>query len=678
MKKFFVLLLALLCVVGAEAKPRTKAEIESAARAAINKVSAHHGHAAPRQGELAELHKMNGLTVMGYENGGFAVVSNDDQMPEVLGVSDAHFSGNENPGFAWWLKAINEVCEATAANGPAYANVPTPAALGFEPYVDAIVTAEWDQEAPYSNKAPRDKYNQRCLTGCVATAISQVLYTHRTPIVGSGQRTNKKSYSNYQNPNGSYEDVTFVYDGWTPDYDNMIDQYTSGPRAHQYTNEQAEAVADLMLACGVVVNMSYGSDGSGAYTDQAAEGLIQYMGITTADFKERDNYSDTEWMRMIYAELEGGHAMYYSGVDPNPWTGGGHAFVCDGYNEQGHVHINWGWSGEDNGFFNINLLDPLQYEFSKYQDFIMGLWDPNSDTSGPIEYVNLTLEDVVPGTLTDSIKGDTLMTLRSLVVKGELNNDDIAFLQMLATGDSLTAYGIEGISHLTTIDLSGCKLANDELCDNAFKGARKLATIRLPRQLVRIGSNAFSGCSALRNITAYQYNVTKMGTRVFEGVSASGMHLNLIAGSSEYYRRNAQWKTIITSENITEFGTTLKAKNATRMEGQPNPVLGYQYYGERVVGTPRIWTEADETSEPGTYVIYIEAGTVADTTNVVFVNGTLTVKDDPNIDTGIVEVRNSGATKNTSKIAGVEYNLAGQKAGNKRGIRIVDGKKVVK
>lgn len=678
MKKLFVLLLALQCMtLGMEAKPRTKAQMADAARHAINGMNK--GQAAPRQGELAELHKMNGLTVMGYTNGGFAVVSNDDQLPEVLAVSNAHFSGTQNPGLAWWLRAINEVCEATAANGPAYASsVPTPTALGFEPFVDPIVTAEWDQEAPYSNKAPRDKNNQRCLTGCVATALAQVLYTHRTPIVGSGQRTNKKSYSSYQNPNGSYEDVTFVYDGWTPDYDNMIDKYTSGPKAGQYTNTQAEAVADLMLACGVVVNMDYGSDGSGAYTDQAAEGLIQYMGIETTDFKERDAYSDTEWMRMIYAELEGGHAMYYSGVDPNPYTGGGHAFVCDGYNEQGLVSINWGWSGEDNGFFNINLLNPKYYQFSKYQDFIMGLWDPNSGSNDPIEYLNLTFEDVVPGTLTDSIKGDTLMTLRSLVVTGELNNDDIAFLQMLAMGDSLTAYGIEGVSHLTSIDLNGCKLPDDELCDNAFMGARKLATIRLPRQLARIGANAFSGCSALRSITSYTYTVPKMGTRVFEGVSAAGMRINLIAGSSEYYRRNGQWKAIIADENITEFGTTLKAKNATRMEGQPNPVLGYQYYGTRVVGTPRVWTEADETSEPGTYPIYIEAGTVENLTDVVFVNGTLTVKDDPNIETGIVVVRNNGTKKNTSKNAGEEYNLAGQKAGNKRGIRIVGGKKVVK
>lgn len=670
MKKLFVLLLALQCMtLGIEAKPRTQVQITDAARKAINGMKK--GQAAPRQGELTELHKMNGLTVMGYHNGGFAVVSNDDQLPEVLGVSDAHFSGTENPGFNWWLKAINEVCEATIANGPAYANVPTPAALGFEPRVDAIVSAEWDQEAPYSNKAPRDKNNRRCLTGCVATAIAQVLYTHKTPIVGSGQRTNKKSYSSYQNPNGSYEDVTFVYEGWTPDYANMIECYTSGPHAGQYTNEQAEAVADLMLACGVAVNMQYASDGSGAYTNEAAEGLIQYMGITTADFKERDGYSDTEWMTMIYEELQGGHAMYYSGVDPNPWLGGGHAFVCDGYNEQGQVHINWGWSGEDNGFYNINLLNPINYQFSQYQDFIMGLWDPNSGGNDPIEYVNLTFEDFVPGTLTDSIKGDTLMTLRSLVIKGELNNDDIAFLQMLATGDSLTAYGIEGISHLTTIDLSDCKLPDDELCDNAFKDAKKLGTVRLPRKLARIGANAFSGCKALRNITSYTYTVPKMGTRAFEGVSAAGMRINLIAGSSEYYRRNAQWKAIIADENITEFGTTLKAKNYSRMEGQPNPVLGYQYYGTRVVGTPRLWTEADEKSEPGTYTIYIEPGTVADTINVVFVNGTLTVKDDPNIETGITSAL---ANKKTTE----EYNLAGQKANASKGIVIRNGRKIVK
>lgn len=668
MKKLFVLLIAIQCMaMGVLAKPRTKAQIAEVARVAINGVNK--GHAAPRQGELAELHKMNGLTVMGYQNGGFAVISNDDQLPEVLGVSDAHFSGTGNPGFNWWLNAINEVCEATAVNGPAYANVPTPTSLGFEPSVDPIVTAEWDQEAPYSNKCPRDKYNQRCLTGCVATAIAQVLYTHKTPIVGNGQRTNKKSYSSYQSPNGSNEDVTFVYEGWTPDYDNMIDQYTSGPHAHQYTNAQAEAVADLMLACGVAVIMNYGSDGSGAYTNDAADGLIQYMGITTADFKERDSYSDTQWMTMIYEELSGGHAMYYSGVDPSPWTGGGHAFVCDGYNESGQVHINWGWSGEDNGFFNINLLDPLQYEFSKYQDFIMGLWDPN-DTGGSASDL-ISLEVEMDGTsLCELIGKDKLPLVKALTVKGALSTADIALMRAMATGDELTEQGVEGAGHLRTIDLCEATIENDELPDSSFIGCKLLSSIVLPKVLTRIGTRAFADCNRLSSIKAYTYEVPKMGTRVFENLTSAGKSVKVIAGSSESYRRNAQWKTVISTDNVTEFGTCLKTRNASRLEGHANPVFGYQTIGDRVLGAPVFSTDATIDSAPGKYTIFIEPGTVEMTKDVVLVNGVLTVNPDPNA-TAISSVK---AEKKTSE----EYNLAGQKYVSGKGVVIRNGKKFVK
>lgn len=671
MKKLLLLLLVLQAMMtDVMAKPRTKAEMADAARIAISSISRRNGHAAPRQEELQTMLTKSSITVMGYENGGFAVIANDDIIPQVLGVSDAHFSGEANPGFQWWLRAINEVVESTIAHGPSYANnVPTPTALGFEPSVDPIVTAEWDQETPYSNMCPRDRNNKRCLTGCVATALSQVLYTHRTPIVGSGQRTNKKSYSSYQKPNGSYEDVTFVYDGWTPDYDNMIDRYTSGYSAYSYTATQASAVADLMLACGVASVMDYASDGSGAYTNNAAEGLIQYMGITTADFKERDYYSDTEWMTMVYEELSGGHAMYYSGVDSNPWTGGGHAFVCDGYDEAGKVHINWGWSGEDNGFYNINLLNPANYQFSEYQDFIRGLWDPNSQGGNGITYISLSLEDVVPGTLCDSICGDSLIALKSITVTGELNNNDIALLKQLATGDSLTALGVKGVGHLSIIDLNGCKLSGNELCDNAFKDCQKLNNIRLPRQLDRIGSNAFSGCSRLSRIQSYTYNVPKMGTRVFEGVSKESMSVNLIAGSGENFRRNAQWKVIITTDNVTEFGTCIKAKNASREEGTRNPVLGYQYYGNRVTGAPRIWTDADENSAPGTYPIYVEAGTITDTTDVVFVNGTLTVKVSAD---GIYGVDADSQKANAYNLSGVRI-----KNGMQHGIHIQNGKKVI-
>lgn len=669
-KVLFLTLLATIAFTSANALPRQLQSMKNAARKAINEVRAHKQQPAIL-GEITELHKTSATTILGFENGGFAVIANDDKMPEVLGVSDAHFSGTANPNFQWWLNAINKVCEAQANGAPAYAsgNVPTPAQLGFEPRVDAIVSAEWDQEAPYSNMCPKDKNNYRCLTGCVATAISQVLYTHRTPINGQGTRTNKKSYQSYQNPNGSYEDITFTYDGYVPDYDNMIDRYTSGPKAGQYTQEQADAVAELMLACGVAVNMDYGSDGSGAYTDQATLGLIQYMGITTADFKERDDYSDTQWMTMVYEELAGGHAMYYSAVDSNPWTGGGHAFVCDGYNEQGEVHINWGWSGDDNGFYNINLLNPSYYQFSLYQDFIRGLWDPYEQGGSDIKLIDLAFEDVQPGTLKELIGDENLAAVESIVLAGELNEDDMELLKTLASGTDLTEMGLEeSKGHLKRIDLSDAILPNDEIADNAFADCAILSRINLPRKLARIGNNAFNGCSRLIAIRSYTYAVPQMGTRVFDGVSKDMIYASFIANSTEYYKRNAQWKNILTDRNTSEFGTTLKAKNATRYEGENNPVFGFSMYGNRVTGTPHLWTEADETSPAGKYAINIEAGTITNVKDICFVAGTLTVKE--STASAISNVKTEGSESNVYNTAGVRTETAGN------GLYIVNGKKI--
>lgn len=668
-KSLLITFLATLAFSTASALPRQLQSMKDAARTAINKVRAQK-QLPVVLGEITELHKTNATTILGFENGGFAVIANDDLMPEVLGVSDARFSGTANPNFQWWLKAVNEVCEAHAKSGAAYASgsVPTPAELGFEPRVDAIVKAEWDQEAPYSNFCPRNKYNQRCLTGCVATALSQVLYTHRTPIDGHGTRTNNKSYSSYQNPNGSYEDVTFTYDGFVPDYDNMIDLYTSGPKAGQYTETQANAVAELMLACGVAVVMNYASDGSGAFTNDAADGMIQLMGITTADFKERDYYSDAEWMTMVYEELAGGHAMYYSAVDSNPWTGGGHAFVCDGYDENGKVHINWGWSGEDNGFYNINLLNPGNYEFSQYQDFIRGLWDPN-EQSGSLDLITLSFEDVQPGTLKELITDENLAKVKSLTVAGELNADDMALLKLLASGTELTDLGVEDCGHLAIIDLSDAVLPDFEIANEAFAGCVVLNNIKLPRQLSRIGNKAFNGCSRLSSIRSYTYNVPTMGTRVFEGVSKTAMHAFFIANSTDYYKRNAQWKTILSDTNTSEFGTTLKAKNATRYEGEMNPVFGFTMYGDRVTGSPRLWTEADEYSTPGKYDINIEAGTITGVKDICFVPGVLTVKENPS--TAIDAVK-ADADVNIHTINGVRSDA------KTKGLYIVNGKKVVK
>lgn len=594
------------------AKPRTVTAKAQAAMRAISTMKTQRPKMGHDAAQLKVLKETEALTVMGYEGGFFAVVSNDDLMPEVLAVSDAAFSGDENPGLKWWMESMEMVGKEIIRRGVAPRAVPKPMDLGYSSSVDAIVKAEWDQDTPYWNMCPK-KGNSIALTGCVATALAQVLYTHKTPVNGHGTRTNT-----------SWSSVTFDYEGYTPDYDSMIDKYTSGPTAGQYTDEQVEPMAKLMLACGVAVNMDYSPQASGAYTNEARDGLVQYMGIETADFKERDYYSDEEWMDMVYKELDEGHAMYYSAVH-NGWGGGGHAFVCDGYDETGKVHINWGWSGSDNGMYNIDLLNPTGYEFSLYQDFIQGLWDPN-DVPGE-SLINKSVEMTEAGQLEALIGEEDLPRVKMIKVTGPLNEEDVQTMRKLASGALLVVGETEEenkYGHLRQIDLSDALL--EVLPNEAFKDAVILRSISLPRNLTKISTKAFQGCAALSSIRSYVYNVPAMGSKVFDGISKDNMRAMLIAGSSESYLRNAQWKTIITKDNVTEFGTCIKAGNKSVYYGTEKPKLSYSVIGESVNGRPEVTTEYDNTFGVGKYPVTVSLGTIAeDTPNLVLVDGTITV-----------------------------------------------------
>ena len=135
-----------------------------------------------------------------------------------------------------------------------------------------------------------------------------------------------------------------------PNKDLLLNIYDDGA-----SDAQREAVARLMVYCGVSVRMDYTSDGSGAFSGDVPIALINYFGFDpTARQILRENYSYNEWMNAIYAELAAGRPVYYSGSS----SGGGHAFVADGYDGDGLFHINWGWGGAYNGDFALTALYP--------------------------------------------------------------------------------------------------------------------------------------------------------------------------------------------------------------------------------------------------------------------------------------------------------------------------------
>ena len=481
--------LTLLVSSYAVSAPRTTAAMRQAAMQALTKRSMH--CAAAVQGVQPQLlRSTEAYSIYGYAEGGYAIVAADDMLPAVLGMSKkAYKPDGTNPGLRWYLEMVEQASsQAVAQNRPA--RIVKPDTDRFPAEVQPIVQSEWGQEEPYWNLCPM-KNGERCVTGCVATAMAQILYTISTPDHGIGERT-------------IYAGSTPVYANFgetTYDYANMLDRY----RGVQYSSAEAEAVAVLMMHCGVASNMDYDPEGSGTYTEDAADGLVRYFGFDEAKQYNRSDYSEQEWMDIIYQELADGYAMYYSGVDG--WMGG-HAFVLDGYTEDGMVYINWGWNGDDNGPYNIALLDPSMYSFSYYQDLILGIHGQRE----PLIEDELTIES---GKLSQLIAEDQRERYSGLVLHGTINSTDLGVLRQMA---GVNTDGSRSKGNLSTLDLSDVRIVaggepfltdadgsltttDDAVPERAFYGCRALSTLTLPPTITSIGVGAFAGCPRLTTLT---------------------------------------------------------------------------------------------------------------------------------------------------------------------------------
>ena len=662
MKKLILLVTAVLLSTGVYAVQREKSVMVELARRAVNANRTGINRVDAVETPKA-IYETDVYTMYKFANGAFAIVSANDLMPEILAYGDNAGNIEKNLSLRWWLTAVeSKGQELMLANKPAM-SIPLPDPGVHEPYVEPLVASRWDQDEPYWRFCPMDTYG-RALTGCVATAISQVLYTNKYPESGIGE---KSLTFNGQTVHADYENTVYRYD-------LMQDTYWSG----SYSEEAADAVATLMLHAGIAVDMMYGADGSGAYSENVEPGLRNCFGIETARFHSRDRYSDDDWMEMVYSELTGGHPLYYDGVSGTGWGAAGHAFVCDGYDENGRVHINWGWSGKDDGYFDINLLDPSPYVFQYDQGMVTGMYDPN-DVRPNKRLVTDTITVDVPGTLCElmNAKSDTLMyNIKGLKVRGTINAADLSFIRDIASGTELTAYGLEETGKLVNLDLRDVEVENDVLPAKAFKDAAILRRINMPKVLKEIGDSAFVGCNGLITIYSYAYDVPAMGKGVFKGLKTKNMKAYFIAGSSEAYKRNAQWKEILNTTAVEEFGTCVKARNYNRKEHEPNPNFGFTVVGEKVEGTPAITCEADESSPAGRYPIHIAPGTIEYTedSNIVFVDGYLNVFEDK---TGIEAVMND-AVFNVYTVDGVQVrNNATSISDLTPGIYVINGKKVV-
>lgn len=286
----------------------------------------------------------NCFYVVNMPSAGYTIVSADDRLPQVLGYStEGEFDPENVPcNMQWWLDncrdQIARYLTANPGNDKVRFNIPS--RMPIEP----ITKTTWNQDAPYNNVCPLDANRKRSVTGCVATAMAQIMKTYNWPT----------------RPKGSA--FGFDFEGITIDIDwqNMLPSYTGS-----YSDEEAMAVARLMLYCGKSVNMNYSSSASGAYSFNVGPAWTNNFDYdaTSLKYHLREYYSQTEWDNLVYAEIAQGRPVYYSGASSQ----GGHAFVCDGYAGNGYFHFNWGWGGYQDGYFLLFSLNPGSGGIGSYE-----------------------------------------------------------------------------------------------------------------------------------------------------------------------------------------------------------------------------------------------------------------------------------------------------------------------
>ena len=322
------------------------------------------------------------------EGKGFTVVSGDDRLPEVVGYSDKGTYDEENlpSNYVGFMKAYEEmVGQLDNGDSRASASIAEAKALRSSGYQQPAVAPllgniQWNQMIPYNNMCPMYNSTNRSVTGCVATAMAQVMMYYQYPTT---LQANIPAYVSHT----KNLSIPQINQGETYDWANMLPQYASYEPLN-YTDAQATAVAKLMYHCGAACEMDYGSS-SGANVTPAI--LSTYFGYDSDLMQDlnRDAFTLAEWSQIMDKELSVKRPILYSGRSSD----GGHEFICDGTDGNGLYHINWGWGGYQDGYFDVTILNPdkggagsgsAPDGYNQYCSMIVGIAPDNGKVDEPL------------------------------------------------------------------------------------------------------------------------------------------------------------------------------------------------------------------------------------------------------------------------------------------------------
>jgi len=460
----------------------------------------------------------------GENNEGFVIVAGDDRVAPVLGYSFSNNFSVENmpSNLTWWFEDYARQIEYAIENDIAptlkteqqwMQYLSNEYVRNLEATIGPLLETTWSQ-SPY--------YNQLCpegsLTGCVATAMAQVMKYHNHPIQGAG--TFSYNHSTYGTLSANFGETIYQWNNMPPAL-----TYTSSP-------EQINAVATLMYHCGVALEMTYSPISSGALGIGAIRTLPTFFGydynIAVASlYGENPNIND--WYNLLRTELNANRPIIYSHAALS------HNLVCDGYTDDNLFHFNWGWGGSNNGWYLPALLHSTGF------NYMHGIVYNIKPCEGALSW---EIGDPIPANVIATLSNGTLTIngigatqnwsnanrpwnsyFSSVIINNGVTNigsyasGDNRYLNSVTMGDNVTSIGNNAFYSCKS--LSSIEISNSvtSIGNSAFSTCNSLTDLTIPNSVTSIGSSAFAGCRSLISLLIPN-SVTSIGSSAFAGCTS--------------------------------------------------------------------------------------------------------------------------------------------------------------
>ena len=376
MKNSCIMCFLLMAVsISCHAKERQESELRKIAANQLNKKKTEAGtrkKARTAEFVLQRTMKDGNVVVYAAEGVGSVFISTDDKFRPVLGYTAELVTENTSMPccMKWWLREMNRQMNDNSIRTQKSDEAVMEQSVAKVHYqtVSPMVSTKWGQSAPYNSYTPKID-NKNTPTGCVATALAQILNYNEWPK--SANFTGEYSTDGGKNFVKAKVNTTYNYPYKMAYGAYSVDGSSDNISTISYSIVENKHIGWLMRDCGYASKMSYGTDASGATVNNSALNAIQFFSYPeeSVKFAQRYYYSDTEWHNMVYEELAKGYPILYGGSDAEA---GGHAFVVHGIDSDGLVAVNWGWQGVCDGFYAMDAMNTGDEAFCDNQHIAYG------------------------------------------------------------------------------------------------------------------------------------------------------------------------------------------------------------------------------------------------------------------------------------------------------------------